>query len=337
MSIHVKFSNFLDVGLASASDDALTGTWRDGFAAPTEIGPETAVEWETDGNDGGSVAYTIGDTGAQLTFAWRTSGGVAFDYDLATGYELLGTIDDVGIDVHLAPTGPHTVDGFAPSTHGFAFPNVFPEGLALREVDLGIVKIPIGKASNGLCGGMTFGARDYFEAGIAIPDQSDAPAGDGDALFDYLAQRLVDSFDLPHLPSTLMTIMNPGYPDHDGGLRNKLGAEGRARLMARTEFAKIRATIDEGKPCPICIVKAQSSNPAALGQHHQILVYGYQVDGTELTLWAYDPNNPGNDGAGLVLDIGHTDRTIEVGVSLSDLAPIYCFIATNYTPQTPPQ
>jgi hypothetical protein len=63
----------------------------------------------------------------------------------------------------------------------------------------------------------------------------------------------------------------------------------------------------------------------------------YQVDGTQLTLWVYDPNNPGNDEAGMVLNIGHTDRTIEVGVSLGDLAPIYCFVTTNYTPQPPPQ
>lgn len=336
MTIHVRFSNFLDLVLTASSDDALTGSWIDGFAAPTEIGAATATEWETDGNDGGSVTYNIGDSGDQLVLTWRISGGVTFDFDLASGYELLGTIGDAGIDIGLAVSSPHMVDGFAPSTHGFAFPNEFPDGLALKELDLGVVKIPIGKASNGLCGGMAFGARDYFEAGTPIPTATDVPTGDGDALFDFLVQRLLDSFDLPHLPSTLLTIMNPAYPDHDGGFRNKLGADGRSRLMARTEFAKIRADIDAGKPCPICIIKAQSANPADLGQNHQILVYGYQVDGSQLTLYAYDPNNPANDEAGLVLDIGHTDRTIEVGVSLADLAPIYCFVATNYTPQSPP-
>jgi hypothetical protein len=255
LSTHVLFSNHLDVALAVTSDDALVGSWRDGYAAPTEVGAETAVEWETEDNDGGSVAYVIGDTGAELVLSWRTDGGLTFDYDLTSGYELLGTVGDAGLDLHLAASSPHTVDGFAPSTHGFQFPNEFAEGLSLRELDLGVVKIPIGKASNGLCGGMTFGVRDYFEAGQAVPDQTNAPGGDGDALFDYLATRLMDSFDLPHLPSTLMTVMNPGYPDHDGGFRNRLGAEGRARLMARTEFAKIRAEIDSGKPCPICIIK----------------------------------------------------------------------------------
>lgn len=342
-SVHITLSNYSESVLTQTAAEVANGTWTDGFAPPQTIDAGTAVEWKTEADHGsasGSTTFSIGSVDAQVTISWRSDGGGTFDFDLSSGWELLGTTvegDDTQIDLRFAPTTPHVVDGFAPSTHGFAFANDFPEDMAVRTIDLGVVKIPIGKASNGLCGGMTFAARDYLQSGIPMPTQTDPPVGDGNVLFEYLATRLIDSFDLPHLPTTLLTIMNPAYPDHDGGIRNSLaGADGRARLMARKEFAKIREAIDSGMPCPICIVKAKSASPSALGQNHQILVYGYQVDGTQLTLWAYDPNNPGRDDAGILLDIGHTDRDIAVSVSIADLDPIYCFVVTNYQPTNPP-
>ena len=330
-TVHVTFSNHSDVALTRT---AAKGSWTSGFEAPAALDGLTACEWETEG--AGSLTYAIGDDAVTLNLGWNDAHGGGFNFDLAAGWELLGSVEDGKIDLHLSPTSPHTVPDFAPSIHGFAFPNEFPEGVALRTIDLGVTKLPVGKASNGLCGGMAFGARDFLESGTAIPAETDPPVGEGNIFFEYLVQRLIDSFDIPHLPATLLTVMNPAYPDHDGGLLGHVGADGRARLMARSEFVKIRAAIDVGKPCPICIVKAKSINPADLGQNHQVLVYGYQVDGTELTLWVYDPNNPGHDDAGLVLDIGHTDRTIEVGVSLADLGPIYCYVVTNYQTVSPP-
>ena len=330
-NVHVTFSNH---GAATLARTDASASWSTGFEAPASIDAQTACEWESDGD--GSVTYGIGDDGSQLVLSWTDNHGGGFNFDLSAGWELLGAVADHTIDLHLGPTAPHVVPDFMPSTHGFAFPNEFPEGVALKSIDLGITKLPIGKASNGLCGGMAFGARDFFEAGVAIPADTDPPVGEGNLFFDYLAQRLIDTFDLPHLPATLMAIMNPAYPDHDGGMLGHMGADGRARLMARIELAKIREAIDSGAPCPICIVKATSINPSELGQNHQVLVYGYQVDGTQLTLWIYDPNNPGHDDAGLVLDIGHTDRTIEVGVSLADLAPIFCYLVTNYQAVAPP-
>ena len=54
---------------------------------------------------------------------------------------------------------------FSPSASGFRFPNSFPH-VPVRHIGIpGVVSIPIGDASNGLCGGMVFAARDYFEAG----------------------------------------------------------------------------------------------------------------------------------------------------------------------------
>ena len=63
----------------------------------------------------------------------------------------------------------HAVPGFLPSASGFAFPNRFPR-VPVRRIGIpGIVSVPIGDASNGLCGGMAFAVRDYFEAGSHRP------------------------------------------------------------------------------------------------------------------------------------------------------------------------
>ena len=62
-----------------------------------------------------------------------------------------------------------TVPGFLPSTSGFAFANDFPK-VPVRHIGIpGVVSVPIGDASNGLCGGMAFAARDYFEARMPPP------------------------------------------------------------------------------------------------------------------------------------------------------------------------
>lgn len=72
----------------------------------------------------------------------------------------------------------HAVPGFLPSASGIAFPNRFPR-VPVRRIGIpGIVSVPIGDASNGLCGGMAFAVRDYFEAGKPPPGLGDAP-GEG--------------------------------------------------------------------------------------------------------------------------------------------------------------
>jgi hypothetical protein len=56
------------------------------------------------------------------------------------------------------------VPGFLPSNAGLRFPNSFPR-VPVRRIGIpGVLSIPLGDASNGLCGGMAFAARDYFEA-----------------------------------------------------------------------------------------------------------------------------------------------------------------------------
>jgi len=89
-----------------------------------------------------------------------------------------------------------TVPGFAPSTSGFHFPNAFPQGVPLLTIPVLGQNISIGDASNGLCGGMVFAVRDFFESGISMWPDSGTTGPSSGTLFDYLVKRLFDSFDL---------------------------------------------------------------------------------------------------------------------------------------------
>src|SRR5262249_11347290 len=97
------------------------------------------------------------------------------------------------------------VSGFLPSTNGLHFANFWPS-LPIWTITLpGNVVIPIGDASKGMCGGMTYTVRDMFQAGVLPPGDRTAPAGG--PLYDYVASRLLDSFNLPYGPGIYLTLM----------------------------------------------------------------------------------------------------------------------------------
>ena len=128
------------------------------------------------------------------------------------------------------------IDGFLPSTSGFHFPNSFPH-VPLRTVHVPelAVEIPILDAANGLCGGMVYAVRDYFEHGMPPPALT-APPSDG-PLFDYLVQRLFESWDLPGGVLRYLYLMNPELPDVDSPLtRLDPFAHARARVMIEEEW-----------------------------------------------------------------------------------------------------
>ena len=90
------------------------------------------------------------------------------------------------------------VQGFLPSTSAFHFANSWPHVPAFT-VAVGGVQVPLGDAAHGLCGGMVFAARDYFEAHRPVPADLYPPA-DG-PLYEYIGRRLKESFDLPLGPA----------------------------------------------------------------------------------------------------------------------------------------
>ena len=175
------------------------------------------------------------------------------------------------------------VPGFLPSTRGFRFANDFPHVPVRRIGVSGVLSIPIGDASNGLCGGMAFAVRDYFEAGREPPADTSAP-GSG-PLFDYLCDRLFDSFDLPLGPARYLELMSPLLADGEGWWsRMGLAPHGRAWRMVCDEWPRVRTDIDAGHPSPLGLIEVKSSNPMDLKHDHQVLAYGYDLIDGVLTL-----------------------------------------------------
>src|SRR5919202_1471683 len=89
------------------------------------------------------------------------------------------------------------VNGFAPSSNGLGFDNAFPHEPVLRVTVPGYGTVTLGDAHNGLCGGMAYAVRDFFEQSRRAPVDGVDPPAEDTPLFRYLVSRLVESFDLP--------------------------------------------------------------------------------------------------------------------------------------------
>jgi len=117
--------------------------------------------------------------------------------------------------------------------------------------------------------------------------------------------------------------MQPALPDGDLPL-----VRGRAWRMVRLEWPAIRGDLDRGVLSPLGLVKVKSRDPRDLGANHQVLAYGYDLEGTRLTLALYDPNHPNNDRVTLSLDIGRPRRPTPV--TSSHGGQVWCFFRTAY-------
>jgi hypothetical protein len=228
------------------------------------------------------------------------------------------------------------VAGFLPSTSGLHFSNIFASG-PLLKIDILGQKIPIGDASNGLCGGMVFTVRDYFDAGRAVPSGTSSPSSG--PLFDYIVARLFDSFNLrifpPPGPVIYMGLMNPMLPDHETDLsRAGLAPHGRSWVMVHDEWPKIKADLDSNRLSPIGLIEIKSLDPFQMGKNHQILAYGYDLDGTDLTIHVYDPNYPDDNGVTISLSIANPYHTTKVTYSRG--ATVWCFFRPDYKFSSPP-
>ena len=135
------------------------------------------------------------------------------------------------------------VPGFLPSTNGLRFSNDSWPAVPDWNINIAGVMVPIGDASNGMCGGMSLHqCRNMFQAGLQPPGDVTGPAGRG-PLFDYIAARLLDSFNLPFGPAIYLDLMNPALPDHETWIE-PLG-HGRAwRMMFDEAWPAIRADLD---------------------------------------------------------------------------------------------
>lgn len=227
--------------------------------------------------------------------------------------------------------------GFLPSLNGFHFDNRFE---AVPPLTL-IGELKYGDASKGMCGGMVYAALDYYNAGLEIPKiplqdlslRTNSPMHG--PIFDYIGRRLFGSFDLPTGVLNYIELMQPNFPDARVQ-RGSLGLAPRSRAwrMVRQEWPRIKMKLDAGEPCPLGLVCVKTTDIKRLGENHQVLTYGYDLVGDELTLFIYDPNLHDRDDITMKLNVG--DPSHKVDVFYSGDQNVNCFFQTNYTFSLPP-
>lgn len=232
------------------------------------------------------------------------------------------------------------VPGFTPGISGLHFVNSFPqEPVVTIEIPL-FGKFPIGDASGGLCGGMAFTVRDVFETKGMKPLPDTTPPGlqpDPDTpLFKYLADRLVDSFDLPHA-GFMKYYAWMTTPDGDTG--PILLRRGVAWKTIMEEWPhRIRPRLDAGELCVLGLVTTASVNPADLGRNHQVLAYGYELDNSNgLTLLICDPNTSSAqaDGVQISLSLANPTKKTPIKHNVGISEPIRGFFAVDYVYRDP--
>ena len=166
--------------------------------------------------------------------------------------------------------GSNAVPGFLPSTHGLRFANRFPPGPTVRLGPIDPRRIGIGDASAGLCGGMAWYVRERFEAGRPIPADAEPPAN-GSPLFRTLVNRQVRSLDWLWTPLRYWWM-------------GAIGPDRAARRSMDVEWPRIRAAIDAGRLVRVGLVRHHGLSPWGMTQSHQVVAYGYEVEGDAPTL-----------------------------------------------------
>ncbi len=341
------------------------GEWSDGFSPPAIIAAGATYGWQSESagiatGTEGHVNYNIVGLGKTLYIYWDNPfvGLNQYQQSVGSGFGLSfsgGKGNNTQAVYTLQPDTPVLLAAFLPSRNGFPFGNSWPsEPLTYLTLPpeipwFGGKPIAIGDASNGLCGGMVFAIRDYFDA-AQFPAQMQ-PKGPGDPVFDYIVRRLFDSFNSPVFGSCdpvpcggynllanvvdFQTQMDPVYPDSDNYVTDGTIGDGRAWIMAHEAWPAIQASIDSGEPCPIGLVLVKSLLPTDLGQNHQVMVYGYQLQQQQLTLHIYDPNSPSKDDVQISLNISDTSNPISVAHNVNVPGQIYSFFVLRYERMPP--
>lgn len=339
-STRVWIHNETSHPLIHESSSLSHGIWTSSRRPKARIEPGAKDGWQSESNGvatgtEGRARYRIGDTGQYVDLHWDNPfvGPNFYEQNAGGPFGLYfegGKDNNAEVTYHLMPPDRVAVAGYLPSRHGFMFDNNHWPDVHITSIPMPdpFGPILIGNASWGLCGGMSFASRDYFEAGLNAPRLPQRPTGEGDPLFDYIVRRLAQSLNLDDV-ATFVRIADPLYPDTDDILGN-----GCNWVMARVAWPEIRRVIDSGLPCPIGLVTGHLPDFTHLG--HQVCVYAYQLQGQQLTLWVYDPNTPKNDNITIRLDISRTDkRLIDVTSNVGLKHRINCFFVQHYANRDP--
>jgi hypothetical protein len=228
------------------------------------------------------------------------------------------------------------VPNFAPSVNGFLFTNSFPPDPTI-EIDLGPVgTVGLGNASQGVCGGMAFAVRDYFEAGRPIPADTEPPAGQT-PLFRYITGRLIDSFNVPAGIAEYAEWMLLPSADLNLIIGSRAGTFSRT---VNSTWPQVRADIDAGHPSPLGLVTVHTADLSQIGKCHQVLAYAYEVDDSgAVTLNIYDPNtnHAAADGVWISFDGAHPKTVSPINHNINIGEPtLHGFFRSTYSPKPPP-
>ncbi len=225
--------------------------------------------------------------------------------------------------------------GFNPTTSGLHFTNSWPHGIPDYTFSVLGQTVKLGDASNGLCGGMAYTVRDLFQTGLLPPADTTQPAG-GSALFNYIVARLTNSFDEDDVNQYLSWIQ---MTDNNTVLGNGL-----AWHEINEEWPKIKADLDANLLSPLGLVHGQEPPTVGfftgiqdLGGCHQVVAWGYDLDGSSLKIFIYDPDFTGDNNT-ITLNIGNPDNTTPIAVSNWPSGTFRGFFKTHYSyhdPRTP--
>jgi hypothetical protein len=228
------------------------------------------------------------------------------------------------------------VPSFAASVHGFRFTNSFPPAPTI-QIDLGPAgRVGLGDASQGVCGGMVFAVRDYFEAGRSVPADDQPPAA-GTPLFSYITSRLIDSFNVPAGVAEYAEWMVMPSADLHLLFRTRRGTFSRT---VGSSWPHVRADIDAGHLSPLALVTVHTADLTQIGKCHQVLAYAYRVDGNDgVTLQVYDPNTKREaaDDVWISFDAGRPSAVSVISHNINIGEPkLHGFFCSGYSPKTPP-
>jgi hypothetical protein len=316
----------------------------------------------------GRVRYNIVGAG-ELYIHWN-SPLIESDYDntfhiwAPPGWEVShsgGQGHEAELEIRLRRTQRRNVPNFNPAGRGFAFDNnnwdpglpVIGLGFLWNRLfeslpgplgDLGIDRVvdenwaPITHADAGMCGGMAYAVIDYYHFHLLPPTQMQSPTSRDDVLFQYIRDRLWDSFDVGGQGHRFLGYSSPHYPNGDEGVLQALGlTRGRSWVTYREEWPRIQADIDAGKPSPIGLIQSADLD---IGQNHQVVAYGYEKSGQDVRLYIYDPNAVTNGRPDEIMydfNVTATDGEVHIKRTPQNAKRIWCFFRINgYTPRQPP-
>src|SRR4051794_34770258 len=225
-STRVVIHNELNVPLTHVEDNLSGGDWTEPLRPPPVIGPGATMWWQSESADWsvgtgteGRARYRIG-ADAEMDVHWNNPfvGLCFYEQGISGPYGLYfsgGKGDNAEVNYTLISNERVAVPGYLPSKHGFRFRNHWPS-IHITSITLPdpFGDILVGDASWGLCGGMSFASRDYFEAGQRAPLTETNPAGEGDPLFDYIVRRLSQSLSIGDV-ADFVKYADPIYPDTD--------------------------------------------------------------------------------------------------------------------------